>query len=280
MNSRIYIAKLRHRREKPRLNAFGYNVYIMYLDLDELSELEGKYLFFGLNKWNVFSFFDKDHFKFIDYENSSRRTISREKVKYDSRKYAGKNTRERIEIMIKELGLGFELSKVFIMTNLRNFGYIFNPVSFYYCFDQAGKLRAMFSEVNNTFHDQKMFFVSIENPEEKIFKSRQKKNLYVSPFTGLENVLHWEFDVPGESMQMNINSLKDGQIELMTKMSGRRMEISNLNLLFLVLRYPMYAMMVIVRIHWQALKLWLKKVPFNKKDASDEKIVDNINQNI
>jgi DUF1365 family protein len=218
-----------------------------------------------------------------------------EKVKYTKDKYIGKNTRERIEIMIDELNLGFKLSKVFIMTNLRNFGYIFNPVSFYYCFNEAGQLRAMFSEVNNTFHDQKMFYINtsvildgaekrsgiqFKNTNKQVFRSRQSKNFYISPFTDLKNVLHWEFDIPGETMFMNINSVKEGEIELMTKMSGRKRKITDLSLLFLLFRYPLYTLMVIVRIHWQALKLWRKKVPFNKKDESDIKIVENIKGNL
>ena len=203
-----------------------------------------------------------------------------EKVKYTKEKYIGKNTRERIEIMIKELNLGFNLSKVYIMTNLRNFGYIFNPVSFYYCFDEAGKLKAMFSEVNNTFHDQKMFYISIENSEAELFRSKQSKNFYVSPFTGLKNILHWEFDIPKEKMQMNIDSIKEGSIELCTKLAGKRKKINNLSLLFLIFRYPMYTLMVIIRIHWQALKLWWKKVPFNKKSESDTEIINTIKENI
>jgi DUF1365 family protein len=273
MNSCIYTGLIKHKREKPRKNGFKYNVYFMYLDLDELEELQKKFFFFSLNKWNVFSFYDKDHFKFVDYDLPLKQTISREKIKYDSQKYIGKNTRERIEIMVEELNLGFKLSKVYIMTNLRNFGYIFNPVSFYYCFDEAGRLKAMFSEVNNTFHDQKMFYIPIDNLDAKIFSSSEKKNYYISPFTGLENVLHWEFDVPDTNMLMKINSIKDGQIELSTRTEGERKELTNLSLIFLVLRYPLYTMMVMYRIHWQALKLFLKKVPFNKKDISDEKIV-------
>lgn len=252
----------------------------MYLDLDELEDLQKKRLLFSLNKWNVFSFFDQDHFKFINYDSPLKQKISRENVKYDSRKYSGKNTREKIRIMIGELGLDFKPAKIFIMTNLRNFGYIFNPVSFYYCFDEAGKLRAMFSEVNNTFHDQKMFYIPIEDTEAKIFRSSQSKNFYVSPFTGLENILYWEFDAPGEKMRMNIDSIKDGEIELKTNMSGNRQEINNHNLIFLVFRYPMYTLMIIIRIHWQALKLWWKKVPFNKKATADAKISENIKENV
>ncbi len=279
MNSCIYKIKIDHVRVKPQKNSFSYGGYFVYLDLDELAEINKKYFLFGLNKGNLFSFYDQDHFQFIQNKNKTSDIILKEKVKYDAHKYVEKNTKERIKIMIDDLGLGFELGSVFILTNLRNFGHIFNPVSFYYCFDTEGKFRTLFSEVNNTFHDQKMYYVKIDNPNGLFFESKQKKNYYISPFTGTENTLHWKFQLPTESLFMSINSLKDNGVELTTVLRGKRKEISNFAFVYLLFRYPAYTVMIVFRIHYQALKLWLKKVPFSEKAETDEKIVNNINKN-
>jgi uncharacterized protein len=276
MNSAIYTLKLSHERLEPRKNSFRYSIYLMYLDFDELDSLAEKFPLFSYNKWNVFSFFDEDHFKFVNPKNETAEKIAQENVKVKAEKYSGKNTKERVRTMIRDLNLDFELGKVFILTNLRNFGYIFNPVSFYYCFDKDGVFRVLFSEVNNTFHDQKMFFEVIGNPNEKVFSSLQKKNYYISPFISFDNSLKWQFDLPGEKMFMSINSLKAEKVELRTLLVGQRRELSNSNLLFLLLRYPLITVMIIFLIHYQALKLWLKKIKYYRKEETDEKIVSNI----
>ena len=276
MNSRIYTLKLSHERLEPKKNAFKYSIYLMYLDLDELESLAENFTFFSYNQWNIFSFFDEDHFKFVNTKNATAEKIAQENVKLRAEKYLGKNTKERIRAMIEDLNLSFDLGKVFILTNLRNLGYIFNPVSFYYCFDKEGVFRVMFSEVNNTFYDQKIYFEVIDNPKEKVFTSLQKKNYYISPFLSYDNHLKWQFDVPGEKMFMSVNSLKDEKVELKTLLIGQRKELSNTNLIFLLLRYPLITIMIIFLIHYQALKLWLKKIKYYKKEETDEKIAADI----
>lgn len=273
MNSCLYISKLKHKRIFPKKNSFAYSIYSMFIDLDELEELNKKYFLFSYNKFNLMSFFDEDHFKFIDNKNRKADIISQEKIKYQKEKYQGKKTKEKIELLIKEMGLDFELGKVFVLTNLRIFGYIFNPVSFYYCFDKNGVFKVFFSEVNNTFGDQKMYALPIEKPDSKTFKFTQRKNYYISPFIDFDNDLNWEFELPGEDYKMFIDSIKKDQVELKTSLLGKRSEISNAKLFFLNIRYPMITVVIIFLIHYQALKLFVKKIQFFRKEETDDKII-------
>lgn len=275
MNSCIYICKLGHTRNFPKKNIFNHSIYMMYLDLDELEELRKKFFLFSYNSFNAFSFYDKDHFKFINQKNEAD-TIAQEKVKYEKKKYEGKNTKERIETLIGELGLNFQLGRVQVLTNLRTFGYIFNPVSFYFCFDRQGKFQALFSEVNNTFGDQKMYLVKASEKEGNSYKSLQDKNYYISPFITHDNKLSWDFSIPDDNARIVIDSLKDGKIELRASLEGKRREFSNLRLFFLNIRYPMMPLLIIFWIHYQALRLFIKKVPFYKKKETDKKIISDI----
>jgi DUF1365 family protein len=252
---------------------------MFYFDLDEMDKLANKLFFFGLNKINLYSFRDSDHFKFVNNYHGEADIISKEKIKYQADKYKNKTTKERIGIMIEELGLNFEPDKVYLLTNVRTFGYVFNPVSFYYCFDKAGQLRALFSEVNNTYLQQKMYYSVIKDPNEEVYKEKQRKNYYISPFIDYDTDLEWTFSTPGEKLKMQIDSVKGDNAVLTTNLIGSRRELTNINLLYLFLRYPFYNFMVIIIIHFQALKLWFKKVPLHGKKETDKKIAQTISSN-
>jgi len=209
-----------HVRKKPKKNSFNLKLYHLFIDLDELEELDKKIKIFSYNKRNILSFYDEDHFKFLKHKGILRK-ISKEKIPYNEGKYKG-TTKDKIKTMIKELKLDFVLGKVFMFTNLRNLGYIFNPVSFYYCYDNKGKLRVLFSEVNNTFHQQKMYYVVV-NPNKKIHKDKQRKNYYISPFIDYDTDLSWNFTEPNETFFMAINSIKEDKAQLKTSLNGKRM---------------------------------------------------------
>lgn len=272
MNSCLYIWKLFHERLEPKKNSFRYWIYMVYLDLDELRDLHKNQFIFSYNKKNILSFYDDDHFKFLKPANSNINIISQENINIDFDKYTYKNTKERIQTLAKELKFDFEIEKVYILTNLRNFGHIFNPVSFYYCYDKNGVFRVLFSEVNNTFLDQKIYYILIDDENKEIFTSRQRKNYYISPFLSYENYLEWKFDKPSKTFMMNINSLEWEKIDLKTVLVWKRKEINNLILLWIQIRYPLMTIRVIFLIHYQALKLFLKKVRYFKKAETDEKI--------
>ena len=99
MNSCFYRLKISHKRERPKKNYFKYSIYMMYLDLDELEYLNKKLFLFSYNKWNILSFFDKDHFKFLNNKNEVENEISKENIDYKPEDYLNKNTKERIKLI-------------------------------------------------------------------------------------------------------------------------------------------------------------------------------------
>lgn len=279
MNSVIYTGKISHVRKKPRSNTFVYSVYMAFIDLDELPVLNKKLKFFSHNRFNVLSFYDEDHFKFIHQKEAGKQLIAQENVNYHSDKYLNLDTKTRIGVLLKEAGFDFEPGKVFALTNLRVFGYVFNPVTFYYCFDKEGVFRVLASEVNNTYGDQKMYFVPIKDPKAKIFTSFQRKNYYISPYTSFDNDLTWRFGLPDEKILMIIESLEGGETEINATFAGEKREMTDWRILFLNLRYPLFTLMVIFRIYFQALKLYLKKIKFRDKQETDKEIIQTIKKN-
>jgi hypothetical protein len=278
MNSAVYLGKLAHARHIPKKHVFRYSVFMMYLDLDELPELAKKFRFFSLNRFNVFSFHDRDHFKFIRQIDRRTQVIARENIKYQAERYLGLSTKERVSLILSEAGLDFTLGRVCMMTNPRVLGYVFNPVSFYYCFDEGGTFRALLSEVNNTFGDQKMYLYNIEDPQAAMFTTRQQKNFYISPYTDYDNDLVWNFKLPDDRVLMAIDTLKGGELELKATFSGERREFSDRLLLWLNFRYPLLTLMIITRIHFQALKLFLKGLRLRDKTKTDDKIVQELTE--
>lgn len=269
MNSCAYVCRLEH--DRPDKNKFSYPIYMYYLDLDELDTLAERFTLFGKNHWNLFSFYDEDHFIFVRQTGKPDR-IARATFDYSREKYVGKDTKERVREALGELGFAFEPGKVFLLTQLRNLGYIFNPVSFYYCYDTQGNLRVLLSEVNNTYRDQKLFYTEVD-PGQKRHRDRQKKGFYVSPFIDMDTEITWSFEEPAEKLYMEVESVKDGKAILSTSLTGERKPISATTLLLLFLRYPMMPLVTMVLIHLQALKLWLKKVRFRDKIPSDDEII-------
>ncbi|WP_295669559.1 DUF1365 domain-containing protein [uncultured Mucilaginibacter sp.] len=249
MNSCLYKAKVMHHRMAPKVHRFHYNVFMFYLDLDEIDGLSKKLKFMSRNRFNLFNFRDKDHLQ-LPKENPD----------------TSKNIRKHITNYLASNGVTIGNGRIMVLTNLCTLGYQFNPVSFYYCYDEAGKIVCSIVEVCNTFLEMKPYFLGLETLKDEQFKLNTTKYFYVSPFIDMDTNFDFDLHIPGEKLQVKIDDYdKDGNRFFISTLSGKRKPLKDATLLLYFLSFPFITLKIISLIHWQALKLWLKKIPYHKK---------------
>ncbi|MBB4107611.1 DUF1365 domain-containing protein [Pedobacter zeae] len=253
-NSNIYTAKVMHHRLAPKKHSFWYNVYMFYIDLDELDLLAQKLRWFSRNKFNLFSFRDGEHLQ-----------LPREKPDKT------KNTRQHLEDYLKENGVDGSRLKIKLLTNLNVLGYNFNPVSFYYCFDQERNPVCCVAEISNTYREMKLFFFGRDELHGDTFKKITTKYFYVSPFIDHDDAFDFKLKVPADQLDIKINDLdKHGKLFFISTLKGDKKPLTNAGLLRCFFTIPLIPLQVMAMIHWQAFRLWIKKIPFHPKAENPE----------
>lgn len=247
MNSCLYECAVMHHRLQPREHQFRYRIFMFYLDLAELDTLAGKLRWFGYNRRNLYAFRDADHLQ------------------------QGKPTaRENVLAWIAAQGLELPANtRVCLLTLPRIAGYLFNPVSFYFCFDTAGAPVAAVAEVGNTFGEMKPYLLRGEElTNGEVFRRIVPKHFYVSPFSSLDLSFDFKLRVPGDSLEIHIDDRAGEQRVLLSALTGKRVALTDATLAHFTVKYPLLTLKVIFLIHWQALLLWWKKVPWHRKAAN------------
>ncbi len=248
MNSCLYECDVMHHRLEPKVNQFRYRIFMFSLDLDEIDSLRIPFL--SRNRWNLYEFRDRDHLTIEGLETKS--------VKENVIGYLALN------------GIQFPPGgRIQFVTLPRVLGYVFNPVSFYFCFDAAGSPLCAVVQVGNTFREMKPYLIPAPTPD-GTFRLITPKHFYVSPFSALDLSFDFKLRVPGEILDIHIDDRDGERRVLLSALTGKRTPLTTGRLMWLTLKYPLITLKVISLIHWHAFILWLKRLPFHRKNANPD----------
>jgi DUF1365 family protein len=246
MQSSLYRSTVMHHRLAPTEHRFVYSIFLFCLDLDEIPMLARNLWLFGHNRKNVFEFRDADHLS----EGTNR-------------------VKDSVIAYVRSKGVQDPVTKVLLITHLRTLGYIFNPVSFYFCYGPGDEPLCCVAEVMNTYREMKLFLIRRDHFARGMFRMVRPKHFYVSPFVDLDDMFEFRLALPRDHLRININDIdKRGNTFLVTSLSGEQRKLTNLRLLGYLVRFPFVTVKVIWSIHWQALRLYMKGLPYHTK-ASD-----------
>ena len=237
MNSAVYSGVVQHRRFRPKPHHFRFRLFMMYLDLDELpAALDGHWL------W------------------SARRAAPARFHRADYHGDPAVPLAEAVRRSVEEKTGLRPTGPIRLLTHLRYYGYCFNPVSFYYCFDREGShVEAILTEITNTPWGERHSYVLPRTPQMNgVMRFQFAKNFHVSPFMPMDQRYDWRFSPPGRRLAVHMENYDAAGMIFDATMSLRRRELTGATLARALLAYPWMTAGVVTAIHWNALKLWLK----------------------
>lgn len=236
INHFICSAKVFHKRLQPNINQFCYNVFYLLIDIAEVANLKTRFL--SLNKFNIFSFYNKDHAK-----------------------PKGDNLEKWIKEILAQQNLNHKIKKIFLLTHPRVVGYVFNPVSFWFCLDENQQLLAVLAEVNNTFGENHNYLIFNQDhtPINQDSWIEAQKEFHVSPFYKVSGSYKFRFIFKENQIAAYIDYFeKDSSKQLLTSVICKKENLNDKILIKYFLAIPLVTLKLIILIHYQALKLLIK----------------------
>lgn len=266
LRSRLYECRVMHHRLSPKEHRFEYGLFLACVDLDELDAIQERLRLFSHNRRNLYELRESDHFIHPPADPEAP---------------ASGGLKARVVSWLGHQGVAPEqIGRIELVTLPRVAGYVFNPVSFYFVSAPDGSPVGAIAEVGNTFGEQKPFFVprhdragapSTDPASAEQFRLVAPKHFYVSPFSALDLQFDFRLARPGERLSLGVNDVDStGKTVLISSLTGTRRPLTDGELLRLTAKYPLVTARVITLIHWQALRLWLKRIPFFSKAAQPE----------
>jgi DUF1365 family protein len=242
--SALYRGHIRHRRFGPSRNAFRYRIHLWWIDLAELPTLF-------------------DDLPFCSASQKALIRFKREDYLGDPAVPLDQAVRDRIEAATGRRPLG----PIRLLAHLRQFGYAFNPVSFYYVFDTDGQLETVVAEITNTPWDERHAYVlpvaTAEQTGAKVLRWQFDKAFHVSPFMPMDMHYDWRFSLPGDTLHVHMENWREDQPVFDATLTLARAPLSGATILRSVLLFPLMTFKVSALIYWQAFKLLLKRTPFH-----------------
>ena len=241
MKSCIYKGQVNHQRFTPRMHEFNYSLFMMYVDLDELSSVFKPYWLWSINTLGLASFQRKDHY------GDKQSSLS-----------------EAIRALVLEKTGNHITGPIRLLTHFRYFGYVFNPLSLYFCYDESGaRVEYVVAEVMNTpWKEQHCYVLANENNKTDSFTSEHQKEFHVSPFMDLDMEYRWKIQIPNNTLRVQIENWQDNNKIFDATIALKKTEISSKSLMNVLLYYPLMTLKVTTAIHFEAFRLWLKGIVY------------------
>jgi DUF1365 family protein len=250
MNSALYTGKVFHARLRPRRHKLTYRVFSLLLDLDEVDELSGSLKLFGHNRAAVYSLHDRDHGT------------------------GDGNLRAWVQAQLGAAGLTLAAPKITMLCYPRIFGYVFNPLTVYFCSD-GETLKAILYEVHNTFGERRTYVIPVADGANAVEQSCAKE-LYVSPFVPMDCIYQFHIEPPDDKVVLRIDETDPQGLLLRASFSGARQPLTDATLLRALVSYPLMTLKVTAAIHWEALKLLLKGMPYLVRKPAASRVATSI----
>lgn len=246
LTSALYRGTVLHRRLRPKPHRLSYRVFWLLLDLDELDAISQSLRLFSRGRFNLLSFHDRDH------GDGSRCPL-----------------RAQIEGELVGMGIKLDGGPIRVLTMPRVLGFVFNPISVFYCHRADGRLAALVYEVTSTFGERHAYVIPVEDgdADRGVIRQTAAKALYVSPFMDMAMSYAFRGRLPDEHLALVIDGSDAEGLLIHASVRGRRAALTDGAILRSALAVPFLTVKVVAAIHWEALKLWARGIPLTRRPS-------------